>query len=47
MVVDNLVKRVLGLSSLDYYEKNCGVIKEILIKSRYPLALIEKRINMF
>lgn len=44
-VVDNLINRVLKLSSNSFSRKNISLIKTILISNGYPSQLIEKRIQ--
>lgn len=44
-VVDNLIKRIFGLSSQMYHHENGKLVKTMLIKNGYPLSLIRRRLK--
>lgn len=46
-VIDNLIRRVFGLSSKRFHHQNSNVIKSLLISSNYPLKLIKQRIKKY
>lgn len=46
-VMDNLIRRVFGLSSKKFHLQNDRTIKQMLVASHYPIKLIEQRIRKF